>query len=343
MSERIAVAISGGVDSAVAAHLLKKAGHNLIALTIASPFHIPETTLDDARRVADDLNIPLHLIDLTDGFDDLLTYLCDEYLAGRTPNPCIRCNSLLKFGSLIKAARSLDCSALATGHYVRRQHLDARWTLLRGADLDKDQSYFLFELTHDQIAFARFPLGDLTKTDVRRHADELHLHVRHKPESQEICMVPDDDYPALIRRLRPDSLIPGDIIDTDGNVLGRHHGIACYTIGQRRGLGIAAPHPLYVVAIDPASNRITVGPDHALYAQQLIARNLNWIAGDPPTQPRPAHVRIRYRHTPAPANLVPIDPETLRVTFDQPQRAVTPGQAAVFYDNDLLLGGGWIA
>lgn len=345
-TERIAVAMSGGVDSSVAAHLLKEAGHDLIGLSIGSRFPAHAQELENARRAADKLNIPLEVIDLTDGFARLLDYFCNEYLAGRTPNPCVRCNTLLKFGLLLDAARQLDCSALATGHYVRRERIGKRWALKRGRDAKKDQSYFLFGLSQNQIESARFPLGELSKPDVRRIASEFGLHVRDKTESQEICMAPDDDYGVLLRQHCADRLVPGEIVDTTGRILGQHDGIAFYTIGQRRGLGVAAGKPLYVVRLESASNRVVLGPEEALYSRELLAECVNWVSIEPPSSsggPQPAQVRIRYRHAGAAAELVPKAVNSVRVVFDEPQRAITSGQAAVFYDDDVLLGGGWIA
>ena len=343
MSDSIAVAMSGGVDSSVAASLLKEAGHDLVGLTFTSQFHPPGPALDDAARVAGHLGIPHHVIDLSEGFAQLLHDFCREYLTGRTPNPCARCNPRVKFGLLLDHARRLGCSALATGHYARTQLLDSRWQLLRALHAAKDQSYFLFGLSQDQLAAARFPLGDLSKPEVRRIAERLGLHVHDKSESQEICLAPDKDYPRLLREHCPEKLVPGDIVDTAGRVLGRHLSIAYYTLGQRRGLGVAAGVPLYVVAIDPVANRVVLGPDEALYSTELIARDVNWVSIPHLAEPRPASVQIRHRHRPSPARLIPIDPATVRVLFEIPQRAVTPGQVAVFYHDDTLLGGGWIA
>jgi len=343
MPERIAVAMSGGVDSSVTLSLLKEAGHDLVGFTFTSRFHQNTRGIDDAARVARELGIPHHVLDLSDDFASLIDHFCREYLLGRTPNPCARCNPTIKFARLLEEARRLGCSALATGHYARIELRDSRYALLRGTFLAKDQSYFLFGLSQDQLGHARFPLVSLTKPEVRAIAARLGLHVRDKEESQEICIAPDQDYPQLLREHCPEKLIPGDIVDTSGKVLGHHPSIAFFTLGQRRGLGVATGTPMYVVALDPANNRVVLGPDEALLCSELTAQDVNWVSIPAICEPRFASVQIRYRHKAVPARLTSIDSTTVRVTFDSPQRAVTPGQVAAFYDSDVLLAGGWIA
>ena len=343
MSERIGVAMSGGVDSSVAAYLLKEAGHDIVGLTFTSQFHPPGPGLEDARRVAEALGIEHHALDLSEGFAKILDAFCREYLAGRTPNPCARCNPSVKFGLLLEHARKLGCTALATGHYARIQLQDnSRWALARAAYVPKDQTYFLFGLSQEQLRDARFPLGELSKPEVRAIASRIGLHVTDKAESQEICIAPDKDYPRLLREHCPEDLIPGDIVDTAGKVLGRHPSIAYFTLGQRRGLGVATGRPMYVVALDPANNRVVLGTDAELFRSELVAREVNWGAIPALAAPRGATVQIRYRHRGAAAELIPVDAGCVRVRFETPQRAITPGQVAVFYENEVMLGGGWI-
>jgi tRNA-uridine 2-sulfurtransferase len=365
---RIAVAMSGGVDSSAAAAILKEQGHELVGFTMqlwnqrrginvdenGEPLPSRCCSLDDvydARRVAEELSFPFYVLNLEKEFErDVVQPFVNSYLAGETPIPCVACNSRLKFASLDKLATSLGCEKVATGHYARveRDETTQRYRLLRGRDPQKDQSYFLWELTQNQLSRALFPLGELSKSDARQAARDNQLAVAEKKESQEICFVPDGDYAGFIDRYleaeqQPDRL-PGDgeIVSSSGNVLGSHTGIHRYTVGQRRGIGIAGARPLYVLNIDAPQNRVVVGSVEELLSDTFTAAGVNWIAFDNPTEPVEAAVRVRYRHTAESATITPLPNNRAQVKFDQPQRAITPGQATVFYRGDEVAGGGWI-
>ena len=355
---RIIAAMSGGVDSSVAAALLAAEGHEVVGLSMQLYDQRDNQiefgsccTLDDlhdARRVAMTLGIPHYIVNFERQFDThVVSRFVQEYADGRTPIPCVRCNGELKFTSLLERARGLDADYLATGHYARVErdgcHADTgRYQLRRALDDSKDQSYFLFSLTQAQLARTRFPLGALSKSEVRAKARALGLPVADKPDSHEICFVPDGDYASFVERR--DSTIPrsGTITDMAGHMLGRHDGVHRFTIGQRKGLGLSSPIPLYVVALDAATSTVTVGPRHALARSTLTASEVNWIAGDPPATARRVTARIRHRHRDAPATVWPLDDNRIRLEFDIPQPAITPGQAVVFYDGEIVLGGGWI-
>jgi tRNA-specific 2-thiouridylase len=354
--ERIVVGMSGGVDSSVAAALLLEAGHEVVGVTMrvwpasADPSSrtgacCGSTAVDDARRVAEALGIPYYALNMAEEFDrSVIGPFATEYERGRTPVPCVACNTDLKFGSLLARAHAWDAGAVATGHYARidRDPVDGGWRLLRARDVRKDQSDFLWPLTQTQLAHARFPVGDLMKTEVREHARRLGLVTADKPESQEICFVPDDDYRGFLRRREPAMFRPGTIVDLDGRVLGRHAGVAGFTIGQRRGLGVTSDRALYVVDLDAASDRVTVGGAADLERDRLRVSRANFISGVPPATPVRVTARIRHAQSPAPAVVRALAGGRAEVVFEAPQRAVTPGQSCVWYQGDVVVGGGVI-
>lgn len=340
---KIAVAMSGGVDSSLTAALLKEQGHEVIGITMELS-DCSAGAIQDAKVVADFLEIPHYVANFRELFQEkVINYFLDEYGRGRTPNPCVACNPNVKFGGLIGKAQELGCEYLATGHYARVGYNEetGRYDISKGTDDHKDQAYALYRLKQEQLAHIMTPLGGWVKTDTRREAAKRNLPVANKPESQEICFVP-DDYKAYLLQHRPELQKAGDIVDTQGNVLGRHQGIAFYTVGQRKGLGIAAEHPLYVIGLDAAKNQVVVGSNNQVFANGLLADQLNWVAIANLEQPMEANVKIRYGAKEAPAILYPQSDGKVKVEFREPARAVTPGQSAVFYIGDRVLGGGII-
>jgi len=366
-SKTIAVAMSGGVDSSTVAAMLRAEGHNVIGLTmqlwnqrrLAGHEGMPESvqgrccSLDDvydARRVAQHLGIPYYVVNHEDRFErDVVRPFVAEYLSGRTPIPCSLCNNHLKFDQLLIVAQQIGAERVATGHYARVEYDGdrGRWLLIRPSDLAKDQTYFLFGLTQEQLSRTLFPLGGMTKPEVRELARQHGLALAEKPDSQEICFVPGGDYKRFIDAYLADQgeALPdtaGELVTTTGEVIGEHGGIHNFTVGQRKGLGVATGSPLYVIQISGADKQVIVGGQEHLYSQTLRARRVNLIALDDLRQPMRVSVKIRHRHEPAPAVIEKTADDEILATFDQPQRAITPGQAAVFYDGNVVVGGGWI-
>jgi len=363
----IAVAMSGGVDSSTVAAMLRAEGHNVVGLTmqlwnqrrLAGYEGMPEVvhgrccSLDDvydARRVAETIGIPYYVVNNEERFErDVVRPFVEQYLSGRTPIPCSLCNNHLKFDQLLIVARQIGADALATGHYARVE-FDAqggRWLLKRPADRSKDQTYFLFGLTQEQLSSTLFPLGDMTKLEVRDLARKHGLALAEKPDSQEICFVPGGDYKKFLEAYlaeRGDTLpdTAGELVTTDGKVIAEHSGIHAFTVGQRKGLGVATGSPLYVLQIDGDSRQVVVGDQENLYSRGLRVQRTNLISVADLKQPMRVSVKIRHRHEPAPATIEQSGEDEILVSFDEPQRAITPGQAAVFYDGDTVVGGGWI-
>ena len=348
--------MSGGVDSSVAAALLKSQGYDVIGVTMHIWDEDPETTsgdrsccsleaVEDARRVAARLDIPYYVMNFKDVFrEKVVDYFTKEYLNGRTPNPCIACNRYIKFDALLQKAISMDIDYVATGHYARVEFdcVSGRYMIKKAVDEHKDQTYALYNLTQDQLKRTLFPLGAYTKDEIRKLAEDLEMKVASKPDSQEICFIPDNDYAGFIEENVEESIRPGNFVDMDGNVLGRHKGIIHYTIGQRKGLGISIGRPAYVLRIDPDRNEVVLGDNRNVFAKGLIASDLNFVSTGGIESKVIADVKIRYTAKATRATIEPIDDDKVKVVFDEPARAITPGQSAVFYDGDMVLGGGVI-
>ena len=352
--DRALIAMSGGADSSVAALLTLNEGYECIGCTMKLHDDPAETvreshtccTLDDvedARSIAYKLGMKFYVFNFQDGFrEKIIDKFIRCYECGMTPNPCIDCNRYMKFDKLFERARILDCSRIVTGHYARIVRKDGRFALLKAADESKDQSYVLYQLTQELLAHISFPLGNLSKQETRRLAEENGFINSNKPDSQDICFVPDGNYAKVIEKLTGKVYPEGDFVDRDGNVLGRHKGIIRYTIGQRKGLEIALGRPMYVVALDSKNNRVVLGDNEDLFKTELTASDFNYIPGEMPAGPFRCTAKVRYKHPEQPATARLMDDGRVKVVFDQPQRAITPGQAVVLYDDDEVLGGGTI-
>ena len=335
------IGMSGGVDSSVAAYLMKEAGFECIGATMRL---LPEATgAEDAAAVARRMGMAFYEFDLAEDFRTaVMAPFVRCYQCGLTPNPCIECNKHLKFGKFLEKALELGCDCVVTGHYARITQRDGRYCLQKAVDEGKDQTYFLYTLTQEQLAHTRFPLGELTKAQARQIAGDQGFINARKKDSQDICFVPDGDYMAFLEGYTGEKGIPGNFLDETGKVVGTHRGAAAYTIGQRKGLGLAMGQPVYVTGKDMAANTVTVGPNEALFHRALIAEDVNWVAISCPSKPFRCKAKARSRMTGQPATVYPLEDGRIRVEFDEPQRAITPGQAVVLYDDDLVLGGGTI-
>ena len=350
---RILIAMSGGVDSTVAASLLLEQGHACAGAHLKlfegkqadprSKTCCSQEDAEDARAAAHRLGIPFYVFNMKERFGrEVMARFAESYLRGETPNPCIDCNRYIKFAALLEKAGQLEYDGVATGHYARREFSCGRWLLRKGMDASKDQSYVLYMLTQSQLERVYFPLGGMTKAQAREYAQAGGFLNAQKRESQDICFVPGGDYGAFLEQYTGRPLRPGDFVDPEGRVLGRHRGTPCYTLGQRKGLGLALPRPGYVCGIDPARGTVTVGEEELLFGKTLHARDINLIVRDALPAPLRCKAKIRYRQTEQRATAEQVDRDTLRVSFDEPQRAIIPGQAVVLYDGDYVIGGGTI-
>lgn len=356
MNKKVMLGMSGGVDSSVAAAILKKEGYEVTGVTMKiwpeqSGTVQPEggccslSAVEDARRVAFQLDIPYYVLNFQDIFErKVIDYFVAEYQRGRTPNPCIACNRFIKFDALLRKAVSMGIDHIATGHYARieKDVSTGRFLLKKSVTEKKDQTYVLYNMTQEQLARTLMPIGDYDKETVRKIASELGFDVANKPDSQEICFIPDNNYGGFIASRMDKPAAPGKFVDTKGNVLGEHRGIVYYTVGQRKGLGLSFGKPMYVVRIDAVNNTVILGEAGSEYSMGLIASDLNWIAFDKLESPVPVRAKVRYSAKEAEAKITPLDGGRLRVDFSVPQRAITPGQSVVFYDKDIVLGGGCI-
>lgn len=348
---KVMVGMSGGVDSSVSAALLKQQGYDVVGVTMQIWQEDKEENgtccsidaVEDARRVANKLEIPFYVLNFKKIFEEkVIKYFISEYLQGRTPNPCIACNKYIKFDELLNKAISMNMDYIATGHYAKIEEVNGRFLLKKSFSKTKDQTYVLYSLTQEQLKRTLFPLEGLNKDEVRKIASELGLIVANKPDSQDICFVQDNDYSKFISENTDSDVLPGNIVDKDGNVLGKHNGIYNYTIGQRKGLGISSNNALYVLDIDLERNEVVIGDESEIYGKELTATNINLISTDKLEKEMKVNVKIRYGSKEAPATIFPLENGDIHVVFDSPQRAITSGQSAVFYNGDIVVGGGEI-
>ena len=356
MKQKVVVGMSGGVDSSVAAYLLKEQGYQVIGVTMQIWQDEDEQTVsenggccglsavDDARRVADALDIPYYVMNFKQEFrKNVMDYFVREYIQGRTPNPCIACNRYVKWESLLQRSLDIGADYIATGHYARiRQLENGRYALQRSATLAKDQTYALYNLTQHQLSRTLMPVGEYTKDEIRAMAERIGLPVAHKPDSQEICFIPDNDYASFIQSYGENVPPEGNFVNRKGEIMGRHKGITHYTVGQRKGLGIAFGEPVFVLEIRPETNEVVLGTGEEVFSNRLICRNLNWMSIDRPEQEIEVMAKIRYNHKGAACRVIPLEDGSAECIFPEPVRAITPGQAVVFYDGDLVVGGGTI-
>ncbi len=355
--KKVVVGMSGGVDSSVAAYLLKEKGYDVIGVTMQIWQDEPEavkeenggccglSAVDDARRVADQLGIPYYVMNFKHEFNEnVMKYFINEYLVGRTPNPCIACNRYVKWEALLQRSLQIGADYIATGHYARIIQLsNGRYSLRTSATSAKDQTYALYNLTQEQLSHTLMPVGEYTKDEIRKIADQVGLQVAHKPDSQEICFIPDNDYAGFIERSASEKVPgPGNYVDRNGNILGQHKGITHYTIGQRRGLNLAMGHHVFVTEIRPETNEVVIGEADEVFGSSLLCNHLNFMAVEDIREPRRALAKIRYAHKGERCLLTRVDEDTIRCDFEKPVRAITAGQAVVFYEDELILGGGTI-
>ena len=345
MNNRVLLGMSGGVDSSVAAYLLKQQGYEVIGATMKLKECFPLTAVNDAKMVCEKLEIPFFELDFTNIFKEkVIDYFVNEYIKGRTPNPCIECNKHLKFDVFFKKAKEIGAYYMSTGHYARIEHdsYNDRYLIKKSVSEDKDQTYVLYNLTQDLLRHILFPLGEYPKSEIRKIAEEIGLDIANKPDSQEICFIEDNDYIKFIKEIKDKDIKPGNFVDMDGNILGKHKGIVNYTIGQRKGLGIAVGKPLYVIDIMVDNNIVVLGDEGQVFKKELIAGNTNFIIFDKLDKPIRVKAKIRYTAKEADAIIIPTGDGKVRVVFDKPQRAITKGQSVVFYQEDCLVGGGII-
>lgn len=344
----VALGMSGGVDSSVSAYLLKEEGYNVIGINMSlwndeTKKYCNTKAIEDAKRVADKLNIPFYVVDLKKEFrENVIDYFIDEYLSGRTPNPCVACNKFIKFEAFYEKAKEFGADYIATGHYARIEDRNGRKVIVKSEDDKKDQTYMMYNLKQYQLNRTLMPCGKYKKDHIRKIAEDIGLEVHNKKDSQEICFIPDNDHGAFIKRVYKKSIEPGNFVDKEGNILGKHQGIIYYTIGQRKGLGLSMGKPVYVIDINPWKNEVVIGEEEDIFKTELLAKSTNFIPFDKLEGPMELQAKVRYSGKPSEALIVPLEDDKVKVIFKDKQRAITKGQSVVFYDKDMLVGGGVI-